>query len=57
VCIDNGSGTIKAGFAGEEAPKSVFRTVVGRPSKPAQGDKDFLIGKECIQKASTLEIT
>ena len=31
VVIDNGTGIIKAGFAGEEAPKVVFRNVVGRP--------------------------
>jgi actin-related protein len=63
VCIDNGSGTIKAGFAGDEAPKSVFRTVVGRPDKSAKsqppGDKEFYIGRDCLQKAatSTLSIT
>jgi len=57
VCIDNGSGTIKAGFAGDEAPKSVFRTVVGRPQKSAQGqppsDKEFYIGRDCLNKATT----
>jgi len=31
IVIDNGSGTLKAGFAGEEAPRSVFPTAVGRP--------------------------
>ena len=31
VCIDNGSGKVKAGFAGDDAPRSVFSTVVGRP--------------------------
>jgi actin-related protein len=30
VCIDNGSGTIKAGFAGDEAPKSIFPTLIGK---------------------------
>ena len=24
VCIDNGSGMCKAGFAGDDAPRSVF---------------------------------
>ena len=28
--IDNGSGTIKAGMAGQDAPSSVFSTVVGK---------------------------
>lgn len=31
VVIDNGSGTIKAGFAGDERPKCLFNTFVGRP--------------------------
>ena len=30
VCIDNGSGTIKAGFAGDEAPKLEFATLIGK---------------------------
>lgn len=31
VCIDNGSGKIKAGLAGDDAPRSVFTNIVGRP--------------------------
>lgn len=31
VVIDNGSGNIKAGFAGEERPKCYTPTIVGRP--------------------------
>lgn len=31
VVIDNGSGSIKAGFAGDTTPKSVFANYVGRP--------------------------
>jgi len=34
VVIDNGSGVIKAGFAGESAPKCVFSAIVGRPKHP-----------------------
>jgi actin-related protein len=30
VCIDNGSGTIKVGFAGDEAPRSIFPTLFGK---------------------------
>ena len=29
VVIDNGSGLIKAGFSGEDAPRSVFSSTVG----------------------------
>jgi len=31
VVIDNGSGTIKAGFAGQDHPKCFFPSFVGRP--------------------------
>ena len=31
VVIDNGSGTIKAGFAGVETPKCIFGNLVGKP--------------------------
>ena len=31
IVLDNGSNKIKAGFAGDDAPRSVFPTVVGRP--------------------------
>ncbi|KAH7711836.1 cytoskeletal actin 2 [Aphelenchoides avenae] len=30
VVIDNGSGACKAGFAGEDAPRAVFPSIVGR---------------------------
>ncbi len=31
LVIDNGSGMMKAGFAGDDAPRAVFPTIVGRP--------------------------
>ena len=31
VVIDNGSGMCKAGFAGDDAPRTVFPAVIGRP--------------------------
>ncbi|VDK37154.1 unnamed protein product [Anisakis simplex] len=31
VVIDNGSGIIKAGFAGDQTPKCRFANCVGRP--------------------------
>jgi len=34
VVIDNGSGMCKSGFAGDDAPRAVFPTVVGRPKMP-----------------------
>ena len=32
IVIDSGSGTVKAGFSGDDAPRAVFPPVVGRPS-------------------------
>ncbi|KAK0894332.1 Centractin [Friedmanniomyces endolithicus] len=31
IVIDNGSGTIRAGYAGEDVPKCIFPSYVGRP--------------------------
>jgi len=31
VIIDNGSGMIKAGIAGDDAPRTYFPSIVGRP--------------------------
>ena len=30
IVIDNGSGMVKAGFAGDDAPRAVFPSVTGR---------------------------
>jgi actin-related protein len=50
VVIDNGSGSIKAGFAGDFDPQSVFSSVVGRPAHPGVmvgiGQKDAYVGEE-----------
>ena len=31
LVIDNGSGMVKAGFAGDDAPSAVFPSIIGRP--------------------------
>lgn len=31
LVVDNGSGMCKAGFAGDDAPRAIFASVVGRP--------------------------
>jgi actin-related protein len=31
LVIDNGSGLVKAGFAGDDAPRAVFPSIIGRP--------------------------
>ena len=34
LVIDNGSGMCKAGLAGDDAPRGVFPSIVGRPKHP-----------------------
>jgi len=60
VVIDNGSGMCKAGFAGDDAPRSVFSTVVGRPKVPGimvgLDQKEVYVGEEANQKRGVLRI-
>ena len=51
IILDNGSGYIKAGFTGDEAPKTVFPTCVGYPllydgSNKGEDVKEFFIGAD-----------
>lgn len=55
VVIDNGTAFMKAGFSGEEAPRTVFPTLVGTPSKVDQtlkniDKKEKFFGQESLQK-------
>ncbi|CAA6673442.1 unnamed protein product [Spirodela intermedia] len=49
VC-DNGTGMVKAGFAGDDAPRAVFPSIVGRPRHTGvmvgMGQKDSYVGDE-----------
>lgn len=60
VIIDNGSGMVKAGFAGDDAPRSVFSTVVGRPKVPGimvgLDQKEVYVGDEAQQKRGVLRM-
>ena len=41
LVVDNGSGMCKAGFAGDNPPRAVFPSVVGRPRhRGVMGQKD-----------------
>ena len=48
--IDNGSGVVKAGFSGEDAPRAIFPSIIGRPKNPGViigvEAKDEYIGDE-----------
>ena len=58
IVIDNGSSMIKSGIAGDELPRSVFPSVIGRPKYAhtvAGGqNKDFYVGDEACAKAGIL---
>uniref|UniRef100_A0A3P8WTM9 Actin-1 n=1 Tax=Cynoglossus semilaevis TaxID=244447 RepID=A0A3P8WTM9_CYNSE len=40
LVVDNGSGMCKAGFAGDDAPRAVFPSIVGRPRHQKEMTKD-----------------
>lgn len=58
IIVDNGSGFIKVGVAADDAPKSSFPTVIGRPKQPGQmvgmDQKDIYIGNEVTSKEGVL---
>ena len=59
--IDNGSGYMKAGFSGEESPKIMFPTMVGKTKVEGiyVGDekKESIIGSEAEKKFGILDIS
>lgn len=58
VVIDNGTGMTKAGFAGDDAPRSVFPTIVGKCKMPslmvALDQRDVYVGEEAQTKRGVL---
>ncbi|KAL2204222.1 actin-related protein, ARP1 class [Sarocladium strictum] len=54
IVLDNGSGTIRAGFAGEDSPKCYFPSWVGRPkhTRVLAGalEGDYFIGQKAAQE-------
>jgi actin-related protein len=57
IVIDLGSGRIKAGFAGDDAPKVVIPSVVGRPTTPNAALKAMYFGDDALAKADVLTLT
>lgn len=60
IVIDNGSGNTKAGFAGAEAPKSIFPSIIGSPKSNQQmvggQNKDYFVGYEACAKSDLLNL-
>ncbi|KAL9658748.1 hypothetical protein ABK040_005903 [Willaertia magna] len=61
IVVDNGSGSIKAGFAGDDFPLKVIPSVTGKPKYPmiCEGlchKKSCFVGQEALQKKGILEL-
>lgn len=61
LIIDNGSYMTKAGFGGDDGPRGVFQTVIGRPRQQGVmvgiGQLGSYVGDQAISKRGTLTLS
>jgi len=61
VVLDNGSGYIKGGLAGEDSPKVLLPTIIGKPKMPGimvgMDQKEYYVGHEAVDKAKFLNMS
>ncbi|RNF27318.1 putative actin 2 [Trypanosoma conorhini] len=50
VVLDNGSGNMKCGFAGEEIPRCVFPSLIGVPTRGRSEKQRVYVGDEALQE-------
>jgi len=60
IVCDNGSGMVKCGFSGDDAPRCVFPSIVGRPKTEqamlGSAKKEFYIGDDAQARRGILQI-